>query len=592
GYLSGIHIHLDGTRYVRTDVGGLYRIDESAQKFIPLTDWIPPERDNLYGVAGLALHPTNSNILVGAFGASKYGESALLISYNKGQDWQEASLDLTFDGNGPGNDGFGRFGQRLEFNPADPDELLVGSRGDGLWRYRISTDSATRVNSIPFSGNFDSERVQAVVFDPTNAQNVYVAIRATGGNGTDGGVYRSTTGAAGTFSFIANSPGDIADMEISGDGDHLILARDGGLSRLDNPEFGNGWYGLNVPNNSRDFITVDFSPHDDDTLITAPAYFKSGSLIYLSDDAGSTWTDPNETLTQNIPWMPDDWPGSAIADFEWDPFNANRVIFTDWYAMYETSNINGSTINWSNPVFEGHRELVTLSLAVPPNSDLPLISGSADVGAMRHTSLTSNPTETSTENGPTLLYDITGIGVSRNSPDRPYILGTDKPGSNAEGGKLARYDPGSDQWIQTGGWNANWGHGRVMVNPNDANNLVAASSFGGVRVSYDGGVTFSPANGTPSSSDYRLNGFVFIFGQPLAVDGVNGSTFYLYEHADGTFHRSTDGGSNWSQVASGLPSPISWQFNLVAEPTRAGRLWLGLNQDGLRRSDDGGSNWQ
>lgn len=43
--------------YVRTDVGGAYRWNESSKSWIPLTDWVGPDELGLLGVDGMAIDP-------------------------------------------------------------------------------------------------------------------------------------------------------------------------------------------------------------------------------------------------------------------------------------------------------------------------------------------------------------------------------------------------------------------------------------------------------------------------------------------------------------------------------------------------------
>jgi len=61
--------------------------------------------------------------------------------------------------------------------------------------------------------------------------------------------------------------------------------------------------------------------------------------------------------------------------------------------------------------------------------------------------------------------------------------------------------------------------------------------------------------------------------------------------------RSTDGGATWKpeQVeiaqecpAVGIPRPTGIAF----DPANSGKVWLGLEVDGMRRTQDGGRNWE
>ena len=121
--------------------------------------------------------------------------------------------------------------------------------------------------------------------------------------------------------------------------------------------------------------------------------------------------------------------------------------------------------------------------------------------------------------------------------------------------------------------------------------MVWATGFSAQAVYYstDTGATWTASAGLPPAPAH-LGFSVFYFMSPLCSDRVNGKTFYLYHHKDGSFYRSTDGGANFVQVATGLPKTVN--ANLVANFTMEGDLWLSFKGIGLWHSTDGGSNWK
>ncbi|MEO1497524.1 MAG: hypothetical protein AAFV43_10280 [Planctomycetota bacterium] len=585
GYISAVHVHPADPEVIwaRTDVGGMYRVDEAAGRMTQVMDWIPPEQDDMYGVAGLALHPTDTSVLYAALGKYFWSdESGVFYSEDSGETWQDLGLDLTYDA----NNGPGRWGTRLAFNPHNPDQLIIGSYGDGAYRHIRSTGNTVRITSI---GSDDNDRIQAIVFDPTTPNNVYVAV--------DGkGVYRSTFGISNSFVLIAGSPTSMNDMELSRDGQHLVVATETGVVRLDNPASSSSWSNLSLPIPGPHY-TIDFSPHDDDTLITSRGGYDRLGTIVMSTDAGDSWTALNSTVQQSIQWMPEEFPGSSISDFEWDPVDPNRVHFTDWYSLWETSDITASTVNWSNPNATGHVEVVANALAVPRSTNtegIQVLTGYADVGGFRHTDTTVNPAFSTLKGGAPSLIDITGIGVSDADPDRQYLVGMDKNSFNRaslEGG-FARWDATAGQWALSSGYDPTWGYGRIAVSHTSADRLVVATSHGGVRYSTDGGQTFAAAVGAPSSDQLGLEtDFVWNYIYPLTGDGAANDHFYLYSRGDGRLYRSVNGGQTWLVANRDLPLPQG-TFDLSSTPGRAGHLWLAIEGAGLLRSTDGGSNWQ
>src|SRR5262249_49149380 len=74
GYVNGIVAHPSAPNllYIRTDVGGCYRWDAAAERWIPLLDWLPHSMQNLYGGESIAIDPTNPNIVYFAGGMFKW----------------------------------------------------------------------------------------------------------------------------------------------------------------------------------------------------------------------------------------------------------------------------------------------------------------------------------------------------------------------------------------------------------------------------------------------------------------------------------------------------------------------------------------
>ncbi|MEM8493918.1 MAG: carbohydrate binding domain-containing protein [Planctomycetota bacterium] len=584
GYISAIHVHpQDGNViYARTDMGGLYQVDRSADRMNQLLDFLPAEQQDLYGVSGVALHPTNTNQIFATLGKYEERDSAVIYSNNRGQDWKFTSLNnLSQDGNI--NDG--RLGQRLAYNPANTNELLVGSDGDGLWRYDIATDSGVRLTSIPSDAD---DRIQSVVFNPANPSEVYVAVVGRG-------IYRNLSGTSDAFTPISGGSTGALDMEISRDGDHLVVSDSSGIYRLDNPRTSSSWTNVTPPGNFPPFNTIDFSPHDDDTLITANGFFNSIQTgISLSTDAGTSWTNLNSVANNQVSWQPAKFPGSAISDFEWDPSNANRVYFSDWYNFWETDDINAGTVQWSNPNHTGHNQLVPMALAVPKsgNTDgIQLYSGHADVGGFRHTDLSNDPAQSTGSNGVEDLIDIGDIGVSSADPNRVYLTAIKKENAQTSH-NLATWSASQNQWVNLPGDDPNWGLSRIAVSNQNADRLVLVTANGGVQYSTDGGQSFQAGAGGPSSADMRMSGGYWNWVQPLGADGGNNQTFYIYSQAEGSFYRSTDGGANWSVRSTGLPQPFIYRWTVEGVPGQANKVYLGLANEGLRYSDDGGQSWQ
>ena len=115
--------------------------------------------------------------------------------------------------------------------------------------------------------------------------------------------------------------------------------------------------------------------------------------------------------------------------------------------------------------------------------------------------------------------------------------------------------------------------GRILVDPDDANHVVAADPRNGVLASVDGGVTWKQLTATPASWVSSPDGL-----DTLYASGAQFAT------------RSTDGGSTWSPVV--LPEGAT---TVEADPTTPRRLYAGAH-DGERvrvwSSVDDGATWE
>lgn len=199
--------------------------------------------------AGAAVH--NSMIHLGAL----EGGQGVMVSFDGGSNWQnisgtefftEAVLDLSIHPTNPQivyvatpiglfktTDGGNHWSQLLEekmivrsvaINPDDPNRILMGIEEVGLF---LSNDGGTSWKQVT-AGLEPNGSHRDIIFDPTNANTVYLADLASG-------VYRSED-AGGTWIKIDNSMNvkSATRLSLSSDGLHLYAATaGGGVYRLD-----------------------------------------------------------------------------------------------------------------------------------------------------------------------------------------------------------------------------------------------------------------------------------------------------------------------------------------------------------------------
>ena len=94
GFVTGIipHPRQKGLMYARTDVGGAYRWDDSARRWIPLTDWTSAEDVNLTGIESMAVDPNNPRRVYLAAGTYSRGNAAILRSEDQGRTFKRTDV--------------------------------------------------------------------------------------------------------------------------------------------------------------------------------------------------------------------------------------------------------------------------------------------------------------------------------------------------------------------------------------------------------------------------------------------------------------------------------------------------------------------
>ncbi|NLD94371.1 MAG: T9SS type A sorting domain-containing protein [Fibrobacter sp.] len=156
-----------GVVYARTDMGGIYRRDTEAKKWIPLTDWVPPEKWNLLGGESVAADPVEPNIVYIAAGTYTNDwtdmNGFILRSKDYGNTFESFELPFKLGGNMPGRG----MGERLSIDPNSNNILYLGARsGNGLWKSTNSGESWAKVASFPVTGDYVQDPSLPYTADP------------------------------------------------------------------------------------------------------------------------------------------------------------------------------------------------------------------------------------------------------------------------------------------------------------------------------------------------------------------------------------------------------------------------------------------
>ncbi len=544
--------------YCRTDVGNCYRWDGTGQKWVGLLNSVKNSESWLSSAADIAIDPSDISGKTLYITVGKYdwaGNGGVWKSGDGGTSWSRLNLNITV-----GSNQDQLVGQRLAVSPLNSSIIILTTKSDGT--YRSINGGLNWTNVTATNGTF-------VLFDPVSSNIVYI--------GHSGGVIKSIDGGA-NFSPMAGAPSLCRRASIHNSG-IMYVTTETGVSKWN----GSSWSAI-TPGGTNNVVfgAVCVNPQNANQVLVSKHAWKDHLDMYRSSDGGTKWTlINNQRDVTECPWEPEWHFAASTFELCWDPFNQNHIWFTDWYSTWETNDPWASNVIWKARAV-GHEEIVTTGmLACPPNGDIVLLSGVADVGGFDHTSLIAPPSQNIWKSG--LPSGMASTGVAFQETNTKFIARVGRIGWDGSG---------------TGGYSTNGGlsynvfesipgdGGRIAISATN-NTMVWATQGGNTYYSTNNGTNWNASAGLPS----LIGGSnIFTYIQPLAADKVNGNKFYAYNN--GKFYRSSDGGITFSVVNSSLPKLDNNDFvNLVTVPGEEGVIYLGLNESGLYRSSNGGTNF-
>ncbi|HET6396911.1 MAG TPA: cellulase, partial [Pseudoxanthomonas sp.] len=587
-----------GLAYARTDVGGAYRWDAAARRWIPLTDWIGHADANLTGIESVALDPSDPDrvyLAAGTYTHERAGNGAILRSADRGASFERADLPFKLGGNelGRGN------GERLAVDPNDGRVLFLGSRAHGLWRSADRGASWARVEGFPALATAESASasnrwrrqsigIVFVVFDPASGTpGAPTPVLYAGVASREGGLFRSHD-AGRTWEAVPGQPTGLRPNHMVRDarGDFLVsygdepgpdTMNDGALWRWspasgrwtdispapqssDLQGDGFGWGAVSVDARNPDVIVATtfnrWRPHDD---------------IYRSTDGGRNWTavfpasDFDHTAS---PWTAQARP-HWMADVEIDPHDPDRVLFVTGYGIWASRNMTaldrGGRVDWW---FEdaGLDETVPLDLVSPPQG-APLVSGLGDIDGFRHDDLARTT--------------VQFAAPPRYSNTESLDFAGRVPGLLVRSGHLhgERHDVVRAAYSRDGGstWTAFAGE------PPDG------EGAGEIAIAADGArVIWRTRNGSHWLTDDFGGRWQKVRGLPataaVAADRFEAGVWYALDPASGQLFASGDGGVTFTQAAAGAGALGEWfRGELLPSTARGGVVYFAAAWRGLMR---------
>ena len=595
GFVDGIVFNPaePGLAYARTDIGGAYRWDPGARRWVPLMDFTGFDDWNVLGVESIATDRTDPGKVWVAAGQYTQPwalplDGEILRSADQGRSWQVTDLPIQLASNQDGRN----MGERLAVDPDDDRILYLASPANGLWRSTDGGVTWAQVASFPVASTPDDIGLSFVTFGPAGGHRGQPTQTIFVGDASGTGLYESTDAGA-SWQLVPGQPTGMMPQ-------HGVLASDGtlyvdyanqpGPNGMTNGSVwkyaaGNGTWTNITPeapgadgNPAFGYAGLAVDPeHPSTVMVATNDRWSPVDTIYRSTDGGATWADIGANANLDISASPFlAWGGTPkfgwwIASVAIDPFNPDHVLFGTGATVFGSDDVtaadHGQPTTWSSAAAEGIEETAVNDLVAPPAGPCTLLSAVGDLGGFCHTSLASSPSAG-------MIQPILGSGESIGEAGAAPL---DVAEVGYSGGDWST-DGGASWTAMTLPPGSSAGAGVVAVSA-DGSHIVWAPVDAPPAYSTDGGQTWTPVTGLAQ-------------GLKPVADPVQPGVFYAFDPAGGTVLKSTDGGATFTAAATGLPGGVGSEQSSSAPqlhtvPGRAGDLWLTAGDGALYHSTGG-----
>jgi photosystem II stability/assembly factor-like uncharacterized protein len=608
--------------------GGVWKTTNGGTNWTPLTD-----TQVSLAIGAFAIDPSNHlNIYAGTGEDNNnqdgYTGAGILKSTDGGSTW--TNLPGPFVGPFDSVTGGGSIGS-LAVHPTNGQILLAGvtlEGADGVYR---STDGGSTWTGVIGGSGFPAT---AVVFDPTNGNNAFVAIGASGGNAQNG-IYGSTdagatwtplltagTAPAGRIALaLAPSTPTTLYASIAYESDGTTSA--GSLYALyKTTNSGTSWTKLaSVPNYCNPQCWYDMAlavaPNNANVVFGAGAYqyaTDSQTTVVRSTDGGTTWA----LLGGGANGVNVHTDGHAVA---FSPSGSTVYVGTDG-GVWSSTNVTASTVNWTSLNATLAITQFYNGLSVDPTNVNRMFGGAQDNGPQGYT-------DSLTWNGVAPCGDGGFSAIDPLSPDTVYVSGHGPcVEKSTTGGSLNTFsnvaptisssgriafippvvlDPSSPSNVYVGAnqlyqstdgattWNAispdltaGGTLAIVAVAPSDSNTIYTGSDDAIVAVTKDALAGTSSKWSNISTAATRAV-------TDIKVDPTTSTTAYVtyggfsgFTDSVGHVFKTTNGGSSWTDISGNLPN--TEVTSIAIDPDVANTYYVGTDV-GAFSTSNGGTTW-
>ena len=578
GFVTGIVSTCEaGLFYARTDVGGAYRWDNDAQKWIALNYDISDDDKGLLGIDGIAVDPNNAANVYLAAGTSYFSnaKTCILVSHDYGEHFKQVDVSdlIRVHGNGMGRGN----GERIAVDPNNSDIIYCGGRTGGMIRSLDAGETWEKVESFPVNTTANENGINIILFDKERSR-IYAGVSRSkedniyysDDSGESWSVLKGSEEAAKKYMpqrFDLNSKGELFVSYGNKEGPWNSVQ--GTLYKY-SPEGGSAEEIKAVSWTVGD-IVIDPANDDNMVLVTSEVWKEQpngayGDKFFRTTDGGKTWEDLDGKYTMSTNGM--DWISNAAihwcSSLAMDSGNSSRILVNSGNGIFACDNI------WDDAP-EIYFEARGIEEVVPEDivsyADYPLITAIGDFDGFIHEDIF-----TSAERHSRQIGSCSSIAVAALDHNIWVKVGGD------ESNMLLTYTTdGGKTWSD-------------ITNPPDPNNTLYK---GKVALTADGSaLIWSSSNGlfTFRTEDWgktweKVEGIagsqnVYLIGDPVNKD-------YVYGSCNGTVYVSSDGGKSFKRKYD-----TSSQYKRLAiAPGIEGTFYVPGGGSGLIISTDHGENF-
>ncbi len=491
------------------------------------SSWAP----GLGRIDAIAIHPLNTNII---YVGSPNGGCWKTI--NGGTNWTSLTDGQLFMQIGD-----------VEVDPTNLNRVYIGTLGSGML---VSTDGGVTLTPSN-TGLAGSINIRKIIVDPSNTANVLIA--------TTGGIYRSTNFGANWTQVMA---GSTLDLDFKPGNSSVVYACGSNFYRSTNG--GANFTQITSGITTSGIMRLAVSPANPNLVCVVQCAGSVFGKFYKSTDGGgsfiTTVTGNSANGTNFFGYSPvgtdNSGQGGYNIDITISPTDANEIhiagIIT-WKSVDGGYNFV-STTEWTYPNARGYTHCDVHALEYIGNK---LFVGS-DGGISVSTDMGDNFTGISSGLGIRMFYRL---GCAKTNS---ITIAT---GAQDNGGSV-RTATGWIDWIGADGMEA-------AVDHTNANIIYGSSQNGSFYKTTNGGNSYTGLT-TPSTAGNWTT--------PFVIDPNVNTTLYVgYDE----LHKSTNSGGSWTQISS---INIGKLNHIAVAPSNSNYIYVSSGNK-IYRTTDGGTTW-